>query len=119
MSSKLKIVLFFGTNQNENDEKPSVLYQIANSLAGLELNIFTENKYTNLRVLEFETKDSIDIELWIYYGSIVKNSIPGICLHQIKGIAVIGGESVPKSLLENRKQVIWFRQKTGSQLQKG
>jgi hypothetical protein len=115
----LKFALFFGTINSENIEESSILLQIANNLAGLQFNIFTENKFTNLRILEFELNDSIQIELWVYYGSIVEDPIPAICLYQVKGIIVVGGESLPKSLVESRRQIIWLRQKIGSQLQEG
>jgi hypothetical protein len=117
--SRLKLTLFFGTINSENNEESLISLQIANSLAGLEFNIFTENKFTNLRILEFELNDNIEIELWVYYGSVVKDPIPAICLYEIKGIIVVGGESLPKGLVESSRQIIWFRQKTGSQLQKG
>ena len=116
MSTKIKISVFFSSKDNNREDLIS-LYQLANSLADLDLTLFTEYaKYSKLRILEFETSLGKEVELWIYYGSITtRDSIPAIVLYQTEGIVLIGEESVPKFLLEYRKPVIWFKEKTGSQ----
>ncbi|CAG2171017.1 unnamed protein product [Oppiella nova] len=116
MSAKTKISVFFGTDDNNSDDLIN-FYQLANSLANLELNIYSEfNKHSKLRILEFESTTGHELELWIYYGSIgSRDSIPAIVSHESEGIVLIGGESVQKFLLDNQKPIIWFKEKTGSQ----
>ena len=115
MSSKIKISVFF-TSSDKSDEIAG-LHQLANSLADLELNIYSDfSKYTKLRILELEASGGTEVELWIYYGSVAaRDSIPAIVLHQTEAFVLIGQESVPKFILDYRKPVIWFRERTGSQ----
>ena len=119
MSNKIKISVFFSSKDSNREDLIS-LYQLANTLAELELSLYTEfDKYSKLRILEFESSFGKEIELWIYYGSITtRDSIPVIVLHQSEGIVLIGEETVQRFLFEYRKPVIWFREKTGSQTER-
>jgi hypothetical protein len=119
MSEKIKICVFF-TTKERNSEDLVALYQLANNLADLELNLYQDfDKYSKLRILEFGYSLGKEVELWIYYGSIAsRDSIPAIVLHQTEGIVLIGEESPQRFLLEYRKPVIWFKEKTGSQTER-